>query len=65
MATSSLYKTFSLRTKSQTDIFMQKFEESLRKPSKIEKSGVEMASDEDTAKLVENLRRQYADKFAK
>ena len=40
MSTSSLYKTFSLRTKSQTDIFMQKFEELLCKSSKIEKSGM-------------------------
>lgn len=30
MATSSLYKTFALRTREETDIFMQKFEEHLR-----------------------------------
>ncbi len=65
MATSSLYKTFSLKTKEETNAFMQMFEESLRNPQKIEPSGVEMASDDDTKKLIEALRKQYADKLAK
>ena len=65
MATSSLYKTFSLKTKKETNAFMQMFEESLRNPQKIEPSGVEMATDDDTKKLIKALRKQYADKLAK
>lgn len=59
MSTSSLYKTFSLRTKSQTDIFMQKFEELLCKSSKIEKSGMQMTLDEDTAKFIIYVDKNY------
>ena len=58
MATSSLYKTFSLRTQEETDVFMQKFEESLRNPPKTEKSGVKMSTDEDIEKIIKILQRQ-------
>ena len=65
MATSSLYKTFSLKTKKETNSFMQMFEESLRNPPKIEPSGIDMATDDDTKELMRILRKQYANKLTK
>ena len=58
MATSSLYKTFSLRTREETDAFMNMIEESLRNPPKTEKSGVKMSTDEDIEKMIKILQRQ-------
>ena len=65
MATSSLYKTFSLKTKEETNVFMQKFEEHLRNPQPIEKSGVNMGALNDTGKLFEALKKQYGNKITK
>lgn len=65
MATSSLYKTFSLKTKEETDIFMKKFEESLCKPQKIKKTGIKMASESDTDKFLSTLRKKYGNKLVK
>lgn len=59
MATSSLYKTFSLKTKKETNAFMQMFEESLRNPPKIEKSGIPLASEDSAKRLAEALKKQY------
>ncbi|MCH5291895.1 MAG: hypothetical protein J1D88_09120 [Treponema sp.] len=58
MATSSLYKTFALRTREETDIFMQKFEEHLKNPQPIEKTGVKMATEEDVERMIKILREQ-------
>ena len=44
---------------------MQMFEESLRNPPKIEPSGIDMATDDDTKKLMRILRKQYANKLTK
>lgn len=65
MATSSLYKTFSLKTKEETNVFMKKFEESLRNPSAIKKSSVNTATLDDTDKLVEALKKKYGNKIIK
>lgn len=65
MATSSLYKTFSLKTKEETNVFMKKFEESLRNPSTIKKSSVNTATLDDTDKLVEALKKKYGNKIIK
>ena len=59
MATSSLYKTFSLKTKRETDAFMQMFEESLRNPPKTEKSDISLASEDSAKRLAEALKKQY------
>lgn len=65
MATSSLYKTFSLKTKEETNVFMKKFEESLRNPSPIKKSGVNTATLDDTDKLAEALKKKYGNEITK
>lgn len=65
MATSSLYKTFSLKTKEETNVFMKKFEESLRNPSKIENSGVKMSTEEDVKKIIRILQRQNGNNASK
>ena len=65
MATSSIKKTFSLRTKEETSVFMKMFEESLRNPPKIEKTGVKMSDDEDIEKMISILQRQNENNAAK
>ncbi len=65
MATSSLYKTFSLKTKKETNAFMQMFEESLRNPQKIEPSGVEMATDDEIEKMISMWQKKNGNDTSK
>lgn len=65
MATSSLYKTFSLRTREETDAFMQMFEEALRNPSKIEKSGIKLATEEDIEQMINMWQIENEDNSSK
>lgn len=58
MATSSLYKTFSLRTREETNAFMKMFEESLRNPPKIELSGVKMATEGDIKDMISMWKKK-------
>ena len=59
MATSSLYKTFSLKTKEETNAFMEMFEQALKNPPKIEPSGVKMATEGNAERLVKALEKKY------
>ena len=58
MASSSLYKTFSLRTKEETNAFMKIFEEALHNPPKVEKSGVEMSDEKSIENIIRILQKQ-------
>ena len=58
MATSSLYKTFSLRTKEETNAFMKIFEEALHNPPKVEKSGVETSDEKSIENIIRILQKQ-------
>ena len=59
MATSSLYKTFSLKTKEETNAFMEMFEQALKSPPKSEPSGVKMATEGNAERLVKALEKRY------
>ena len=59
MATSSIKKTFTLRTREETNAFMKLFEESLRNPPKLEKSVAKMASPAQDDEFLKALRKMY------
>lgn len=59
MATLSLYKTFSLKTKEETNAFMEMFEQALKNPPKIESSSVKMATEGKAERLVKALEKRY------
>ena len=71
MATSSLYKTFSLRIKSRSDIFMQKFKEAFLKTKVVQSVKLYTSSTylvyypKKTCKILSGLRillnREYSE----
>ena len=65
MATSSIKKTFSLKTKQEANAFMKLFEESLRNPPVLEKPVARMATHGQDEEFIKKLQELYGNNASK